>query len=297
MTDLIHPFSERQKMNAPDYEVHHYRDSYLREVALHHHDFYEIYFFLSGNVKYIIESQNYQLQPWDILLISPMELHQPMIVPEKKPYERIVIWLSKEYMDSLRTAQTDLTQCFNVRAPGHTNLLRPDPQSRQYIEPKLQELLEEHYSDAYGGDIIASSMIPLLLTVLNRLAQRQSQRYELEDRSSPMIAGVLRYINDNYRSTITLDELAAQFFVSKYHLSREFRRLVGTSVYRYIIQKRLVIAKQMMAGGHHPTSLYEKCGFSDYSNFYRSFKAEYGISPKEFAQQASVFDPRQKENG
>lgn len=285
MTDRIHPFSERQKMNAAQYEVHHYRDSYLREVALHHHDFYEIYFFLSGNVRYIIESQNYQLQPWDILLISPMELHQPMIFQEKEPYERVVIWLSKEYMESLCTPQTDLSRCFDVGSPGHTNLLRPDPQSLQYLEPKLHELLEESGSKDYGGDVLASHIIPILLTFLNRLAKRQSRSYELEDRSSRMIGSVLRYINDHYRDNITLEMLATHFFVSKFHLSREFRRLVGTSVYRYIIQKRLVIAKQMMLAGHSPTSLYDKCGFSDYSNFYRAFKAEYGIPPKEFGRQ------------
>lgn len=284
MTDRIHAFSERQKMIASQYEVHHYRDSYLREVALHHHDFYEIYFFLSGNVKYTIESQNYLLQPWDILLISPMELHQPMITPEKQPYERVVIWLSKTYIDALRTPQTNLSRCFDVHAPGHTNLLRPDAQSLQLIAPMLNTLLEENENKAYGGDVMTASTIHMLLTALNRLAMRQPHRYELADKSSQMVAKVLQYINDQYENDISLDMLASQFFVSKYHLSREFRRLVGTSVYRYIIQKRLVNAKQMMLSGESPMSVYERCGFSDYSNFYRSFKAEYGISPKEFAQ-------------
>lgn len=286
MTELIRPFNERQKMLAPDYEVHHYRDSYLREVALHHHDFYELYFFLSGNVKYIIESQNYQLQPWDILVISPMELHQPIVVQEKEPYERVVIWISKDYMDSLCTERTDLSRCFNVHAPGHTNLIRPDPQSQQALESLLQQLQEEADGQAYGSDILSAGIIHILLTVLNRMAMRQSESYELRDRSTKLIGDVLRYINGHYRSAITLDGLAAHFFVSKYHLSHEFRRLMGTSVYRYIIQKRLVIAKQMMSAGHHPTDLFEKCGFSDYSNFYRSFKSEYGISPREFVQQS-----------
>ena len=70
--------------------------------------------------------------------------------------------------------------------------------------------------------------------------------------------------------------------ISKYHLSHEFHRLVGTSVYRYIIQKRLVIAKQMLANGVAPTDVYGHCGFGDYANFYRAFKAEYHISPKQF---------------
>ena len=90
------------------------------------------------------------------------------------------------------------------------------------------------------------------------------------------------YINENYNEDLNLDMLANKFFISKYHLSREFNRLVGTSVYRYIIQKRLVMAKQLMSTGISSTAVYQHCGFGDYSNFYRAFKSEYQISPKEY---------------
>ena len=93
---------------------------------------------------------------------------------------------------------------------------------------------------------------------------------------------VLGYINDHYAEDLSLDHLANRFFISKYHLAREFQRLVGTSVHRYIVQKRLVIAKQMLSEGKPSSEVYQKCGFGDYSNFYRAFKAEYQISPKDF---------------
>jgi len=98
-----------------------------------------------------------------------------------------------------------------------------------------------------------------------------------------VVYSVLGYINEHYNEDLTLDFLANKFFISKYHLSREFGRLVGTSVHRYMVQKRLVMAKQMMSEGMASTEVYQHCGFGDYSNFYRAFKAEYQISPKEFA--------------
>lgn len=73
----IQKFTVRQQMLTNNYEIYRYRDSYLNNVALHHHDFYEVYLFLNGNVNYTIESRNYHLLPGDILLISPLELHQP----------------------------------------------------------------------------------------------------------------------------------------------------------------------------------------------------------------------------
>lgn len=63
MAEKYKKFTQRQQMLLPSYEIYHYRDSHLDNVALHHHDFYEVYLFLSGNVDYTIESRNYHLIP------------------------------------------------------------------------------------------------------------------------------------------------------------------------------------------------------------------------------------------
>ena len=135
---------------------------------------------------------------------------------------------------------------------------------------------------AYGSDVVARACLLQLLAGLNRFALAAPARHEVEDKAGPVVAEVLHYINEHYPDELSLDLLSAKFFISKYHLSHEFHRLVGTSVYRYIIQKRLVIAKQMLANGVAPTDVYGHCGFGDYANFYRAFKAEYHISPKQF---------------
>lgn len=255
----------------------------MDEVPLHHHDFYEIYLFLSGNVIYNVESRNYRLHQGDMLLISPLELHQPVITPQPQPYKRIVLWISKSFVEQLSSAQTDLAKCFDVNASGHVNLLRLDPVKRQWVIGIMESIIDESYSGAYGGDVIAAALLAQLLAEVNRQSVKGAQRFEITDRSSAVVTDVLQYINENYARDISLDALAAHFFLSKYHLSREFRRLVGTSVYRYIIQKRLLISKQMILAGQSPTGVYGNCGFGDYTNFYRAFKAEYGISPKVYA--------------
>ena len=120
-----------------------------------------------------------------------------------------------------------------------------------------------------------------VLVLLNRLAL-QNRKEEPVTAPDSTVYNVLGYINDHYHENLTLDDLANRFFISKYHLSREFQRLVGSSVHRYIVQKRLVMAKQMLSNGKPSSEVYQSCGFGDYSNFYRAFKAEYQISPKEY---------------
>ena len=125
------------------------------------------------------------------------------------------------------------------------------------------------------------SYLAQVLVLLNRLVLRQRREESVSNQDS-IVYNVLGYINEHYHENLSLDELANRFFVSKYHLSREFQRLVGTSVHRYIVQKRLVMAKQMLSTGKPSSEVYQSCGFGDYSNFYRAFKAEYQISPKEY---------------
>ena len=71
-------------------------------------------------------------------------------------------------------------------------------------------------------------------------------------------------------------------FVSKYHLSHAFSGEVGISVYRYIMLRRLLLARQLLMAGESAGQVCRACGFSDYTAFYRAFKSEYGISPREF---------------
>ena len=277
-------FDGRQTMKNATFEVFRYKDDYPKEVSLHHHDFYEIYFFLSGNVQYNVESRVYLMTPGDVLLISPMELHQPMFGETHGAYERIVLWIDKTFLESLCIPGEDLSRCFDTTAPGHTNLLRPEGVVRSFLQFQLEQLMAEMQTkDSYRQTYILTYLVQVLVG-LNRLALKSSRVEEVKTPDSTVYS-VLSYINDHYSEDLTLDKLANRFFISKYHLSREFQRLVGTSVHRYIVQKRLVMAKQMLSRGLSSSDVYQICGFGDYSNFYRAFRQEYQISPKEFATQ------------
>lgn len=274
-------FDTRQTMHNTTFEVFRYKDAYLKEVALHHHDFYEVYFFLSGNVQYNIESRSYLLTPGDVLLISPMELHQPMFGADQREYERIVLWIDKQFLEGFSLSGESFTACFDTASPNHSNLLRPEGVQRQFLMFLLEQLILESNSQESYREICALSYLAQILVLLNRqaLQQRREDPMTIPDST---VYNVLGYINEHYNENLTLDDLANKFFISKYHLSREFQRLVGTSVHRYIVQKRLVMAKQMLSSGKPSSEVYQNCGFGDYSNFYRAFKAEYQISPKEY---------------
>ena len=301
MITRLHTFTQRQHMLRPTYEIYHYRDGYPSEVAMHHHDFYEMYLFLSGNVDYIIESRRYRVMRGDILLISPNELHQPLFTGEHPEYERIVLWIDKAYLKQYTIFGADLSLCFDRAAREHANLVQTEPGEWRLLLTLLQQCIAEGESSAFGSAMAADTLMIQSLVMLNRMAQRGGRQAELRDRSDTVVGNVLAFINEHYSEDLSLDLLANKFFISKYHLSREFNRLVGTSVYRYIIQKRLVVAKQLLGEGVPSSEVYQHCGFGDYSNFYRAFRAEYQISPKEYVaklkQDAELVARRRRERG
>lgn len=271
-------FDPRQTMCRTGFEVFHYRDARPEAVEVHHHDFYEVYLFLSGEADYWVDGRLYRLQAGDILLINPMELHRP-IVKAEAAYERIVLWIEKKYLESFSTGTVSLTRCFDHTRPEYSNLIRPSALWRSDITARLNALVREYYSEEYGGGLCADGLFLQLMVELNRLAL-QDDSEQLREESSVLVSKVLAYIGEHYAEEVSLESLAGQFFVSKYHLSHEFSRTVGVGVYRYLTLKRLLIAKQLMDDGVPPGDVYGACGFRDYTNFYRAFKAEYGISPR-----------------
>lgn len=276
-------FDPRQSMSRQDFEIFHYRDARFSGVPVHQHDFYEIYFFISGNVEYSVEGKIYEMKKGDVLLINPLELHQPRISPDQADYERIVLWINKDFLFSLSSNDTSLSQCFDNTNPGHTNLLRLSYSAGEQLSLMLFELIREQSSTDYAADLSCRAILLRILVELNRIFLSYKESHETKNNLSPFILSVLDFINQHYCEKLSLSSIANEFFVSKYYLSHTFNSVVGTSVHRYIILKRLIHAKQMLASGIKPTTVAANCGFNDYAGFYRAFTGEYGITPAQYS--------------
>lgn len=274
-------FNTRQSMANKEFEVFHYRDKTPKAIGVHHHDFYELYLFLSGKVDFRVEGKTYHPEPGDLLLINPWELHQAIPQPGA-PYERMVLWIDRGYLDGLSGETINLAACFDSDEVGHTNILRPSKLQRAELSQLLERLNNEFYGADMGGTLYARGLLLQFMVEINRLAHQTVSSQPAAPKPD-LVGQVLTYIGEHFAENITLDALAEVFFVSKYHLSHEFSHRVGTSVYRYVLFRRLLQARDLLAAGRQPGEVFQACGFGDYANFYRAFKAEYGVSPRDFA--------------
>ncbi len=283
MRERAQRFDPRQEMRSKSFEVFHYSKPWDEELQVHHHNFYEVYCFLDGEVEYWVEGSVYHLNQGDLMLINPMVLHRPVLKPDCKVYERIVLWIDATFLENLCSGEASLSRCFDTQRPEHTVLIRPDSLQRSAVISRLSELVRETYSTDYAAALCAHGIFIQFMVELNRMAVSSDGAAPKGTEVSPLVSGVLEYIAAHYSEELTLEKLSRSFFVSKYHLSHEFSRTVGTSVYRYIMLKRLIIARQMLTQGISAGEASSLCGFNDYTNFFRAFKAEYGINPRAFA--------------
>ena len=92
---------------------------------------------------------------------------------------------------------------------------------------------------------------------------------------------ILRYINEHLTEHLTLEGLAEKFYMSKNHLTAIFKRAAGTTVARYILYKRMTIARKELAGGTPAAEAALKAGFGDYSSFFRAYRKMFGCAPSD----------------
>lgn len=284
MKKSLTSFDPRQNMLRPDFEIAHKWDTDLKDVELHHHDFYEVDFLVSGDVTYVIESRVYHVRPGQMLIINPRELHQVYIQPDAAPYERYMLWIAPSLLQGLSSAQTDLCRCFDISRPHYGNLLHLPLQHRKLIPAMMENLLQEQEQPSFGSDLMRRNLLAELMVHINRLAELPNTTAEADPNSNTVVGQVIDHINDHFHETLSLDQLAERFFVSKYHLSHEFNRQMGIGIYQYIQKKRLLIARQLLNEGQKPTEVYASCGFGDYAAFFRAFRKVYGLSPREYVQ-------------
>ncbi len=275
---------DRNELSEPkgylkgNFAFFHLKDMKNMQFEYHYHDFNKIIIFLSGGVTYLIEGKAYRLKPWDILFISSSEVHRPIIDPEAL-YERMVIWVNPGFLEK-HSLQCSLFTCFRL-AGEKSNLLRIDDSMLKEVRHILLKLEEACKSSEFGADILRNSIFLQLLVILTRNLLGTEGACDTGDIVfDEGIREILDFINENINGDLTIDSLAARFYMNRYHLMHKFKQQTGYSVHHYIVQKRLLRADMLIKAGTPAVQACEQCGFNDYSSFVRAFKKMFGLSPK-----------------
>jgi len=193
------------------------------------------------------------------------------------PYERIILYIAPSFLQRESVEDCDLEVCFgSSRGP----VLRLSDRQWGKIQNLVEELERELSTKRFGRAIAGNSLLLRLLVEIGRCQQLGDAAWPepVMPRSGTM-EEILHYLDDNLTRDVSADELAERFFLSKYHMMRRFRQETGTTIHTYLTERRLFLAKELMAQGMASTEACYAVGFGTYSSFSRAFQRLFGTTP------------------
>ncbi|MDF2907053.1 MAG: transcriptional regulator, AraC family [Herbinix sp.] len=244
---------------------------------IHCHNVYEIYYFVEGDVDYLVEGKLYQPTPHSLLLLSPHVFHGVKVRSEK-PYRRFTLHFHPDLL------HPDRRHLLLSAFPSNEKHSRREVYYENLTGTQLGSFFEALIGLADQSEQLKrqllSTYIEAILAQLTIICQTHSPA-QVATRTSHTITDIIAYLNDHLTDPITLDRLSEHFNISKHYMNRAFRKAAGTTVFDYLIYKRVIYAQQLLINGSSATEAALKSGFRDYTVFYRAYRKHLGHPPLE----------------
>lgn len=249
--------------------VYYSAESFLEKP--HFHDCHQIILILKGQVQVCINGASYTAGRGDIILFSRYENHSIVVLSEE--YERYVLRIDPAIVNG----ESPVYSLLSDRPIGFCSVISIFPYLDDIVSVFKRLLCERDSRNKLANEMQQLTVKQLLILIYRCMPASFEGRYD------DMVIGVKRQFENHYSQPYTLTELSKQYSISPSALSHRFSAATGMSVMEYLLSCRMASAKQMLAGTKMSIGeIVERCGFSDNSNFSRTFKRLNGISPTDF---------------
>ncbi len=267
---------EKRGYLLEDFRLFHLNDVQGTDVGFHYHDFCKLLLLCSGSGGYTVDGRRYQLEAGDMVLIDSRCVHRPEF-ESGKPYERIILYISPDFLEKNSETDCNLLEVFDG---SHGYVLRPEKSSQRKLFAYIQQLEKEIAAAEFGQKILCNGLLLRLIVEIGRTMHNCATCQASPNAPiSSRILDIQQYLDAHLTEDITIDHLAEVFYISKYHMMRRFRQETGQSIYGYLCDRRLQMARNWIAQGISATESCFRAGFGSYSAFTRAYGRRFGTTP------------------
>ncbi len=239
-----------------------------------HHEQFEIYWFLEGDLWFSLEGNRIEVSPGDMIFIGNRLLHRPIIKTTCRYRRKRLLFGDDLWMTS----------------DGGGVLLKQRLVASKYWQFHAQEICEAGLGILFDEvETGLSKQTPFddfaARVSLLRLLVTAASRYSNKDVAMPTgkVGEMIRYIEQNMATDLNYRSMAKTFYLSEQNLYRVFKRETGFTLGKYIKEQRIIRAKQVLTQGGSAYEAATAAGFKEYSVFYRNFVRKTGMTPSQFA--------------
>lgn len=252
--------------------------NYARNTNFHIHDCCEIYYLAEGSVTIFVDQYPYELMTGDLLLMSNLEIHKTF-AHTGRDFARKIVHVHPSYLRPYNTPQTDLLACFYNHPIGINNVIHLDTIKQKQYESYFDRLYAPS-SEQYGDDLLKKTALIELLVHVN--LWQKSKADLAEPYCDERLALIMKFIDEHITERFMIKDIADTIFMDQYYMCHLFKKLTGSSIFQYVLMKKIALSKDLLKNGYSVTDTCHMAGFNDYSNFIRSFKKITGYTPGHF---------------
>lgn len=232
------------------------------------HSYNELVFFMDGQSRLISKHIQLDLKKGSVVTIPCEQFHQ-FVVNNPENYVRCILGF-----------ETTDTLAFPIgEVINKVMVISNPPAGLCHIFNSLIRVALSDLSDKEKELFLTSCVCQAVLELKLFSGEQINRNVSM----NPLTQQALSYIDNNFSRNIHINSIAKALNVSPSSLSHKFKADLNISVYRYLSEKRLSAARQLIAQGESLTRAAALCGFKEYSGFFKLYTKRYHCKPSESA--------------
>ncbi len=264
--------------------------SYIRqrkeeETNYHCHDYIELVIILKGKGHFLINGKEYPASEGNIILLNPGTYHKSI------PDEESSTAFTECYLAFTDVEFINCPKNFFPLFHGYKLITKLPEAWKKEIFHLCNSIAEESKSAETGRYFILKAYLIQILCLLARFQKQEREdaqkkemnpRYEFKSFNKKyVIQQITKYMEEHYQEKISLDQIAANMYLSSFYISKLFKSETGDTPINYLISLRMQKAKELLDLDPEKSiqSVAAAVGYEDAYHFSKLFKKYYGISP------------------
>lgn len=229
------------------------------------HEYNELLFYIGGGATIKTEKFTEKLSNNSLVFIPKGKFHV-FILENNSEFERLKVSIPDQEFFSL--LPKDFFEDITILRSPNELILSMLKKSCDLLNEQRENNYESLF--LYGG----------LLTILSELSKAKGDFFYTK-KTKPLVSDCIKYIENNLSNDLSVQTISESLSYSPSTLSHSFKREMGVSIHSYIVQKRLIFARNLLLQNRTPTEVCSLLGYSNYSSFYKAYLKMFGTTPKE----------------